>query len=86
MATNPKIKPCPRCGSADVSVYKYDGGWVYVECDNGFNVMLNGVNQLCGYRGPASGSVRWAIKLHNGECATWPRVIGSGTKSNAATI
>lgn len=72
MATNPKIKPCPTCGSTDVSVYKYDGGWVYVECNNGFNVMINGRNQLCGYRGPASGSVRWAIKLHNEEVTKHP--------------
>jgi hypothetical protein len=69
VATNPKIKPCPKCGSEDVNVIRYDSGWTYVECDNGFNVFVSGVNQLCGYRGPPSGSIRWAIKLHNKEVA-----------------
>lgn len=72
MATNPKIKPCPKCGSTQMDVYKYDSGWVYVECNNGFNVMRNGVNQFCGYRGPGTGSIRWAIKEHNKECAKAP--------------
>jgi hypothetical protein len=61
MATNPKIKPCLDCGSADsLNVYKYDSGWCYVECDHNFNQ-----RGACGYRGPGEGSVRQAIKSHN---------------------
>lgn len=56
MATNPKMKPCPKCGRPDdLDVYKYDSGWRYVECD------LN----RCGYTGPGAGSIRQAIKEHN---------------------
>jgi len=56
MATNPKLKPCPKCDSADsLEVYVYESGWRYVECDN------------CWYRGPAEGSVRQAIKSHNAQ-------------------
>jgi len=50
--TNPKIKPCPKCGCG-LSVYKYDSGWCYVECNN------------CFYLGPGEGSVKQAIKSHN---------------------
>lgn len=62
MATNPKMKPCPHCGTADyLDVYKYDSGWCYVECDNA---------KCTGnfYRGPGEGSVRQAIKSHNAKC------------------
>lgn len=53
---NPKIKPCPKCKSAEfLSVYKYDSGWQYVECDY----------RGCWYRGPGEGSIRQAIKSHN---------------------
>lgn len=56
MATNPKMKPCPNCGSGDyLAVYKYDNGWQHVECDNG----------PCHYFGPGEGSIRQAIKSHN---------------------
>lgn len=56
MATNPKMKPCPKCGYGDyLSIYKYDSGWRRVECDNG----------NCQYLGPGEGSVREAIKSHN---------------------
>lgn len=51
-----KIKPCPVCGCKYLSVYSYDSGWRYVECDSG-----NG----CVYRGPGAGSIKSAIKLHN---------------------
>lgn len=54
--SNPKIKPCPKCGSEDMSVWTYDSGWKYVECDSGTN---------CWYRGPGEGSVRQAIRSHN---------------------
>jgi uncharacterized metal-binding protein (TIGR02443 family) len=53
MATNQKYKPCPVCLNDDnLSVFDYDGT-KHVECIK------------CNYLGPASGSVRWAIKLHN---------------------
>lgn len=48
-----KIRPCPKCGSENLSVYKYDSGRQYVECNS------------CWYRGPGEGSIRAAIKLHN---------------------
>jgi len=55
MSSLPKIKPCPRCGSADeVGVSIYEGGGVYVEC-----------TMECGYRGPASTSKLWAVRNHN---------------------
>jgi Zn ribbon nucleic-acid-binding protein len=54
--TNPKMKPCPKCDSADaLAVYKYDNGWQHVECDG------------CFYLGPGSGNRRDAIRLHNSE-------------------
>lgn len=59
MATNPKMKPCPHCSTADyLGVYKYESGWCYVECDNA---------KCTGnfYRGPGEGSIRQAIKSHN---------------------
>lgn len=64
MATNPKIKPCPRCGRTQMAVYKYDSGWCYVECDGGFNARPH-----CGYMGPGEGSIRQAIKSHNERAA-----------------
>lgn len=58
MATNQKMKPCPKCNTADyLAVYKYDSGWQYVECDN---AACKGF-----YRGPGEGSTRQAIKSHN---------------------
>lgn len=62
MATNPKIKPCPLCKSENVSVYSYDSGWRYVECDG----------PGCWYRGPGEGSVRQAIKSHNERTVSTP--------------
>lgn len=55
MATNPKIKPCPKCGETGLAVYSYEqsGGTKHVECDK------------CHYLGPGEGSVRQAIKSHN---------------------
>jgi Zn ribbon nucleic-acid-binding protein len=54
MATNPKMKPCPKCEKVeDLAVYIYDGGAQHVECD------------ACFYLGPAASSRRWAVKLHN---------------------
>lgn len=64
--TNPKMKPCPKCGSADhLDVYTYDNGWCHVECDNGFNVRAD----ACHYLGPGEGSIRQAIKSHNASVA-----------------
>lgn len=63
MATNPKMKPCPHCNTADyLAVYKYENGWCYVECDN---------SKCAGnfYRGPAETSARQAIKSHNDKAA-----------------
>lgn len=57
MATNPKIKACPRCGSDRVAVYIYESGWHHVECD------------ACLYMGPGEGSTRQAIKSHNASVA-----------------
>lgn len=52
--TNPKIRPCPECKTADtIFVYRYDNGWRHVECDK------------CFYLGPGEGSIRQAIKSHN---------------------
>jgi Zn ribbon nucleic-acid-binding protein len=55
MATNPKMQPCPRCGSADhLAVYSYETSHArHVECDK------------CFYLGPGEGSIRAAIKAHN---------------------
>lgn len=66
MATNPKMLPCPKCGLTDfLEVYDYQGT-KHVECDNGFNCTPTPpAKEACHYLGPASGSVRWAIKLHN---------------------
>jgi hypothetical protein len=52
-----KIKPCPLCASDNVSVYKYESGWQYVECDG----------PGCWYRGPGEGSIIAAIKSHNAQ-------------------
>ena len=60
MATNQKIKPCPKCGTDEfLAVYSYESGWRYVECDH------NG----CWYHGPGAGSIRQAIILHNAKPA-----------------
>lgn len=54
MATNPKLKPCPRCHTDEyLAVYTYDSGGRHVECDK------------CYYLGPCEGSIRQAIKSHN---------------------
>jgi hypothetical protein len=50
--TYPKIKPCPRCGCG-LTVYRYDSGWKFVECDN------------CFYFGPGEGTITQAIRSHN---------------------
>jgi Zn ribbon nucleic-acid-binding protein len=52
--TNPKPKPCPKCGTTvRLAVYSYESGWKHVECDE------------CHYLGPGEGSIRTAIKSHN---------------------
>ncbi|HWX13479.1 MAG TPA: YheV family putative metal-binding protein [Methylocella sp.] len=52
--TNPKIKPCPKCGAPDnLAVYRYDNDTRHVECLD------------CDYLGPGEGSVRAAIIAHN---------------------
>ena len=53
MATDPKIKPCPRCATDDVAAFNYDSGIWRVECEN------------CDYIGPPEGSKRQAKKSHN---------------------
>jgi len=53
MAAIPKMKPCPKCSNADLSIYTYDNGWRHVECDE------------CFYLGPGSGSKADAVKQHN---------------------
>ena len=53
MATNPKIKPCSRCGSENVADYGYDNGTKHVECD------------ACRDLGRGEGTIRQAIKSHN---------------------
>jgi Zn ribbon nucleic-acid-binding protein len=54
--TNPKMQPCPKCGSAEyLAVYTYYNGWRHVEC----------VAPSCSYLGPGEGSIRAAIKSHN---------------------
>lgn len=56
MPTIPKMRPCPRCDSAEgLAVYRYDNGARHVECDNGG----------CQYLGPGEGSIRAAIRVHN---------------------
>jgi hypothetical protein len=58
--TNPKMRPCPRCGSTEhLTVYTHSHGWRHVECDN----------SPCQYMGPGEGSVRAAIKAHNEKVA-----------------
>lgn len=54
MATNQKMKPCPRCRSDKfLAVYTYESGGRHVECNN------------CFYLGPGESSIRAAIKSHN---------------------
>lgn len=54
MATNQKMKPCPKCRSVDhLAVYTYESGWRHVECIK------------CFYLGPGEGSIRQAIAAHN---------------------
>ena len=66
MASNQKLLPRPKCGLTDfLDVYDYDGV-KHVECDNGFNSTPKPpATKACHYLGPAAGSVRWAISLHN---------------------
>jgi len=58
--TYPKIRPCPNCGGSALSVYKYDSGWQYVECDS---PLPSG--GACWYSGPGEGSIMQAIRSHN---------------------
>lgn len=72
--SNPKMKPCPRCGSTEyLKVFGYVGGWRHVECISGG----------CFYLGPGEGSIRAAIKSHNtyGALSRAPRL--SRTKAGA---
>jgi hypothetical protein len=58
--TNQKIKPCPKCQSADyIGVASYDTGSRRVECDA----------PGCWYIGPLDSTKRNAIKRHNERCA-----------------
>lgn len=66
MATNPKMKDCPTCGTDEfLAVYTYGAGNRHVECT------------FCHYLGRAGTSIRQAIKLHN-ECCTRPGPIADG--------
>ncbi len=66
--TNPRIKPCPKCQSADyIGVARYDSGSRRVECDN----------TGCNYIGPCEGSVRLAIKGHNDRVIVVPRMTSN---------
>ena len=59
MATNPRMKPCPKCLTTDhLGIYKYETGVQHVECDK------------CFYMGPGDGSQRKAIKAHNEHVAS----------------
>jgi hypothetical protein len=53
MVTVQKLKPCPKCGEANLPIYKYESGWQHVECDE------------CFYLGPGGGSRVSAARLHN---------------------
>lgn len=53
MATVQKLKPCPKCGITDLSIYKYESGWQHVECD------------ACFYLGPGAGNRIDAARQHN---------------------
>lgn len=54
MATNQRMKPCPKCNSDEhLAVYTYESGCKHVECTK------------CNYLGPGEGSIRFAIKSHN---------------------
>lgn len=53
--TYPRTIDCPKCGADGdtLSVYTYDSGWRYVECDT------------CWHRSPGEGSILQAIRSHN---------------------
>lgn len=71
MATNQKMRPCPKCGLTEfLEVYDYDGSR-YVECNNGFNCEPTApATEACFYRSyPPATSVRYAIKFHNKNAA-----------------
>ncbi len=72
--TNPKMKPCPRCGTAEhLSVYGYGYSSVshrHVECDR------------CFYIGPGEGSIRAAIKAHNARIELRPNLTQQCASEN----
>lgn len=49
-----RMKPCPNCAS-EVSRYKYESGWIRIECDN----------PACNYIAMPAGNVQQAIENHN---------------------
>lgn len=78
----PKMKPCPKCGSAAyLDVHKYDNGWIHVECDNGFNTANH-----CGYLGPGEGSVWQAIASHNVRSCSGPSNPRAATVPAAGSL
>lgn len=51
--TNPKLKPCPKCGCTEgLAIYTYEAGNRHVECN------------FCFYLGRGENSIRQAIKSH----------------------
>jgi Zn ribbon nucleic-acid-binding protein len=64
-----KMKPCPKCGNDDLSIYTYDNGWRHVECDE------------CFYLGPGEGNKSEAVKQHN---ARFDEAKASYAKAKAA--
>lgn len=65
--TNPKMRPCPKCGATDrLAVYTYPSGWRHVECN------------ACFYLGPGEGTIHEAIKSHNKRPVDCRECGGSG--------
>lgn len=56
--TYPKIRPCPECGSDNVTVYETEYRWKHVECDD------------CFHLGPGEGRKGQAIKSWNDRAQT----------------
>jgi Zn ribbon nucleic-acid-binding protein len=49
-----ELLPCPTCKTADyLGVYKYENGWLHIECDK------------CFYMGEGFGNKKQAIKAWN---------------------
>lgn len=63
--TYPKMKPCPKCKSADdIAVCTYESGWSRVECDK------------CGGIFSCEGRKLDAIRKHNSHAFSHPKQTG----------